>query len=34
MTDNQILIERPIVVQRNKAIIAKELDKLELFLDK
>ncbi len=34
MIDYPILIERPIVVQGNKAIIARELDKLELFLDK
>ena len=33
MIDNPILIERPIVVQGNKAIIARELDKLELFLN-
>lgn len=34
MIDNPILIERPIVIKGNKAIIARELDKLEFFLAK
>jgi arsenate reductase len=32
MVQNPILIERPIVINRDKAIIARELDKLEGFL--
>ncbi len=34
MIDYPILIERPIVIKGNKAIIARELDKLEFFLAK
>lgn len=33
MTDNPILIERPIVVKDGKAIIGRDLDKVASFLD-
>ncbi|MBK0369945.1 arsenate reductase (glutaredoxin) [Flavobacterium sp. SE-1-e] len=32
MTDNPILIERPIVIKNNKAIIGRDLEQLESFL--
>lgn len=31
MIDNPILIERPIIVNRNRAIIAREINKIEAF---
>lgn len=31
MVENPILIERPILIKEDKAIIARELDKVELF---
>ena len=33
MTDNPILIERPIVIKDGKAIIGRDLDKVASFLD-
>ncbi len=33
MTDNPILIERPIVVRDGKAIIGRDLDKVASFLE-
>ncbi|MBF4484453.1 arsenate reductase (glutaredoxin) [Flavobacterium sp. CSZ] len=33
MTDNPILIERPIVIKNGKAIIGRDLDKVASFLD-
>ncbi|MEZ0183391.1 arsenate reductase (glutaredoxin) [Flavobacterium oncorhynchi] len=33
MTDNPILIERPIVIKDGKAIIGRDLDKVATFLD-
>ncbi|WP_428228609.1 arsenate reductase family protein [Flavobacterium sp.] len=33
MVDNPILIERPIVIKNEKAIIGRDLDKLASFLD-
>ena len=34
MVDNPILIERPILVTENKAIIARDLDKIQDFIEK
>ena len=34
MVENPILIERPILVYKNKAIIARELSEIEIFLKK
>ncbi|OYX84383.1 MAG: arsenate reductase (glutaredoxin) [Flavobacteriales bacterium 32-34-25] len=31
MVENPILIERPIIIKENKAIIAREMDKIEAF---